>query len=184
MSYIFIQGQEQFKPIIGYPEYEIGDHGNVRSLKFGKVRLLKPIKNSGGYLQVFLFKNGKYKNLSVHRIVATHFIPNPANKPEVNHKFGDKTDNMVCSLEWVTKEQNQHHAWANGLKEKVREAKTGENNGNCKLTDEDVNKIRIRYATGNVTQKDLAKEYEVSQSRISEIINNKSRSSPTPSLTH
>lgn len=63
--------------------------------------------------------DGKPKSYLVHRLVAKLFIPNPDNKPDVNHKNGDKHDNSVKNLEWCTKSENEKHAWKNGLKRDV-----------------------------------------------------------------
>lgn len=71
---------------------------------------MTPTDNGYGYLIVGLSKNGKRKNFYLHRLVAEAFIPNPENKPEVNHKKGNKYDNRACNLEWVTRSENQIHA--------------------------------------------------------------------------
>lgn len=94
--------------------YEISESlGKVRSLnhlgKKGKVGLLDGSDNGCGYLQVFLYKNGKADMFFIHRLVAEHFVPNPFNKPCVNHKNEDKTDNRACNLEWVTYKENNNH---------------------------------------------------------------------------
>lgn len=68
-----------------------------------------------GYLGVVLCKNGKTKLIAVHRLVAMHFIPNPENKPQVNHKNGVKNDNAAENLEWVTQSENMKHAVKTGL---------------------------------------------------------------------
>ena len=67
------------------------------------------------YKIVSYMENGKQKNIAVHRLVAIAFIPNPENKPEVNHINGDKSDNNVSNLEWVTRKENTQHAYHNGL---------------------------------------------------------------------
>ena len=87
--------------------YLVSNIGNVISLRTGKT--LKPVKSKAGYYRVSLSVNGKYKKVAVHRIVAMAFIPNPENKPTVNHINENKTDNRVENLEWATnKEQNAH----------------------------------------------------------------------------
>ena len=97
---------EEWKDIEGFEGvYQISSMGRVRSLKFGKERILK-LNNSNGYLYVLLRKNGKPINLSIHRLVATYFIPNPENKPEVNHKNCKRGDNRVENLEWCTRKEN------------------------------------------------------------------------------
>lgn len=104
---------EIFKIIEDYPNYEVSNLGNVRNKKTGKV--LKPDKTIKGYLRVNFLKDGKLKHYLVHRLVATVFIPNPENKPQVNHIDGDKTNNQVENLEWNTYSENLKHAFRTGL---------------------------------------------------------------------
>ena len=126
---------EVWKDINGYEGlYQISNYGNVRSLdryvngnngskalKKGIV-LKKQITNKG-YYDVGLYKNGKAKYLLVHRLVAEHFIPNPENKRTVNHKDGNKLNNHVSNLEWVTHSENQIHAFNNGLQKTTKKQK-------------------------------------------------------------
>ena len=93
---------EEWRDIIEYEGlYQISNKGRVKSLgnnknRKEKILSLKPIN---GYMRVFLYKNGKPKPYSVHRLVAIAFIPNPNNYPEVNHIDEDKTNNIVENLE-------------------------------------------------------------------------------------
>ena len=94
------------------------NHGRHEGkLKFIKGRILKQNKNlkRAGYMQVSLWKNNKSREYKVHRIVAEAFIPNPSNLPQVNHIYGDKANNNVNNLEWVTDKENKRHGWENGL---------------------------------------------------------------------
>ncbi len=80
-------------------------------------RVLKPAPNKDvGYLEVSLWKNGEGTSFYVHRLVAQAFIPNPLGLPEVNHKDGNRHNNAVSNLEWVTSSENSHHAVATGLR--------------------------------------------------------------------
>ena len=106
---------EIWKPIEGYEGlYEVSSLGNVRSLGNGnstcslrkRTKVLYQGKHRLGYKNVSLCKNSKPKMHYVHRLVATAFIPNPNNLPEVNHKDEDKTNNCVENLEWCTREYN------------------------------------------------------------------------------
>ena len=100
-------------PIKGYEGlYTVTSDGAVIGLKSGKE--LKPM-NMRGYLRVKLYKNAKSKTHSIHRLVASAFIPNDQGKDQVNHKDGNKSNNNVSNLEWVTQSENQIHAFENGL---------------------------------------------------------------------
>lgn len=78
-------------------------------------KLLKPGIDRDGYEKVVLTKNGKRKTYLVHRLVGQAFIPNPNNKPTINHINGIKTDNRVCNLEWATHKEQKEHEIKNGL---------------------------------------------------------------------
>jgi hypothetical protein len=86
--------------IQGYPNYLIYDDGLVFSEKSN--RFLKYCKNQYGYHMIILCKNGKQKCLYIHRLVATHYIPNPDNLPEIDHINIDKSDNRVQNLRWIS----------------------------------------------------------------------------------
>jgi hypothetical protein len=109
---------EEWKPIKGYEDrYEASSCGRIRSYnKKRQTYLILKSYNHKGYLRVDL--RGKLPR--VHRIVAEAFIPNPLNKPEVNHINGIKSDNRVVNLEWCTRQENQNHAYDTGLIVKPR----------------------------------------------------------------
>lgn len=111
--------QEIWKDIKGYEGYyQISNLGKVKSLKFNhsnKNKLLNPFDNEG-YTRVKLYINKQGKRFLVHRLVAETFIPNPENKPFVNHIDGNKSNNCVANLEWVTASENTIHAIENGLR--------------------------------------------------------------------
>lgn len=106
---------EIFKDIIKFENtYQISNIGNVRNKKTGL--LLTPQYNKKGYQYVYLSYShtGRVK-WYIHRLVAKHFIPNPENKPQVNHIDCNKQNNSVDNLEWCTNNENQKHASLNNL---------------------------------------------------------------------
>ena len=100
----------KWKRIAGYEDYEISDTGLVRSLKRGGTRVLIPGRDRDGYLYVRLCKDGKAKHMSIHRLVASAFVPNPMNFPTVNHKDENKRNNAVSNLEWLSLADNNRYS--------------------------------------------------------------------------
>lgn len=99
---------EVWKDIQGYEGlYQVSNLGRVKSLRRSKIRKL--YKDDKGYFRVTLKKKGKSKNFQIHRLVATAFIPNPENKPEVDHINTIRTDNRVQNLRWVTSSENSNN---------------------------------------------------------------------------
>lgn len=109
---------ETWKAIPGYEGlYEVSNLGRVKSLDYnhtGKDGILKPENSTyGGYLRVHLCKDGKTRNLRVHRLVAEAFIPNPNHLETVNHKDEVKTNNTVSNLEWMSQKDNNNYGTRN-----------------------------------------------------------------------
>lgn len=108
------QNNELWKDIKDYEGlYQISNLGRVKSLRFGKEKILKYGKSGKGYFFVNLCKNGEYKSYIVHRLIAKAFIPNPENLPEVNHKDENKQNNCVENLEWCTHKYNNNYRTRN-----------------------------------------------------------------------
>lgn len=92
-----------------------------------KEKILKPRHNNSGYLTVNLSKDGKALNKTVHRLVAKAFIPNPEGLPEIDHINGDKTNNMVENLQWISHvENNRKRTTGLGIPKRVENVETGE----------------------------------------------------------
>ena len=169
------------KPIESFETlYEIDDLGNVYSLPkkrptpttiyYTKERMLKPYVSEKGYLLVDLRGHEKRTIKTVHRLVAEAFIPNPENKPQVNHIDGNKQNNCVDNLEWCTNSENQIHAFKSGLQ------KGNFKHHNSKLSYEDVVYIKNHYVKNKrgCGMRILAKKFNVSCKSIKQIITGKS----------
>lgn len=161
-------------PQLDYP-YAINNCGNIIVGEYtdrkGNIRKPKCLINqldTYGYFQVGLLINGKQTRFLVHRLVGLAWIPNPENKPMINHKDGNKQNNHVSNLEWVTRSENAKHSFTIGL-----QCNKGERHPMHKLTESDVLAIRQIYSTGNISTRKLAQVYNVSKTNIKDIINKK-----------
>ena len=176
-----MQSIEIWKDIPEYKGiYQVSNLGRVKRLQTSqnrsnnkklnlKEKLLNGTINYFGYKKVQLYKDSKFKTFSVHRLVAICFIENKLNKPQVNHIDGNKLNNIVENLEWCNNSENQLHAWKLGLN------RTSDNldlyRTNCIVTKELVIKIREELKT--TKSRILAKKYNLSESQMSNIKNNK-----------
>lgn len=119
--------QEEWRDVIGFEGYyEVSNLGRVRSIdrtdssgKFLQGRILKGGSGGERYITKSLWKENKWYNRMVHRLVAEAFVPNPNNLPQVNHKDGDTHNNRADNLEWVTPSENIQHCISAGLRQKV-----------------------------------------------------------------
>ena len=155
---------EEWKYVKGYEGlYQVSNLGRVKN-RYNKI--LKG-STSHGYLRLGLCKDNKIKNTSMHRLVAEHFIENPTYKPYVNHIDGVIHNNKVDNLEWCTQKENVYHAIKNGLK-----IDRGENSSRHKLTQENVNFIRLNYIPRDkvFNAKSLSKMFGVSVREIYRVI--------------
>lgn len=94
------------KEIEGHPKYFIYPDGRVWSSVMGTGRFLKPHENNWGYYQVGLYYGEKKQKTLIHRLIGIHYIPNPENKPCIDHINRDRSDNRICNLRWVTHLEN------------------------------------------------------------------------------
>jgi len=144
--------QEDWKDILGYEGlYQVSNLGRVKSLSRTitsknqfvtfetniKGKILSPGKDSRGYHQVNLCKEGETVLVLVHRLVMSSFVDNVEDKYSVNHEDGNKLNNALSNLTWSTRSEQMLHAYTKGL----ISPKTGENNGRCKLTSDTVLEI-------------------------------------------
>ena len=156
----------------GYSNYEVSNLGRLKTFNWkgsGKEKILKPALDKSGYLRTVLKgDNGISKTIKVHRIVLNSFKP-INDVLEVNHINGIKNDNRIENLEWCTRKQNIQHCIDNNLQYVLR----GEEIGNSKLTEKQVIEIRKKFIPRYYSRTKLAKEYNVSEATIKDIVYNR-----------
>ena len=107
---------EIWRDVGGFEEfYQISTCGRIKSFHWNKIRILKLPVTTDGYQRIELQKHGEKRRCGVHVLVAEAFIPNPEGKPFVNHIDGNKLNNHVKNLEWVTPNENLQHAMNLGV---------------------------------------------------------------------
>ncbi|MDD5589059.1 MAG: NUMOD4 domain-containing protein [Candidatus Nanoarchaeia archaeon] len=172
--------KETWKNIEGYDGiYQVSDRGRIKSLSRlhkihhnyyvkCKTKILKQTTTKKGYLRIGLNKNNITKQFQVHRIVSIAFIPNVWNKPQINHKDGNKKNNYIKNLEWCNNSENQKHSFKFGL----MNDRKGENHNLAKFTNKQILEIRKLYP--QISGYKLAKIYNVHHATIYNIIHKKS----------
>jgi hypothetical protein len=170
--------KEIWKDVVGYEGYyQVSNHGRAKSVlrviqrsngisQTINEKILKASPSVVGYPVVTMSKDKNYKKAYVHRLIAESFIPNPENKSEVNHIDGNKENNHVDNLEWVTPSENCQHAYNTGLSH----AEYGERTEQSKLSNNDVLDIVNAYRLNIFTQKEIADAYDVGESTIASIL--------------
>jgi hypothetical protein len=164
-------GMENTEVKISGTNYFVNRHGEVITYNWrnaGRRAVLKPATDKKGYRRVGLVVDGRLITRKVHRLVAKAFIKNVEDKPQVNHIDGNKANNRVENLEWVTQSENKRHSFSLGL-----EDNNGSNNPFAKLSEADVLRIRMDYDTKTKSTRELANEYNVHISTIRKIGNRK-----------
>lgn len=194
---------EIWRTIPGQENYEASNLGRIRRVAPGRKTFVGKVlacqRVGTGYRSTALVRDGKAVRHYVHRLVMLAFVGPPPSRHEVNHIDGDKTNNALSNLEYVTRSENNYHAFDNGLmpkgsdhhwwrggpKPRVRKGPQigpthwtrhkpdriarGERSGKNKITEAQVAAIRARAAAGDV-QRSLASEYGVSPAQICRII--------------
>lgn len=162
--------QELWKDVVGYETYfEISNLGRLKSKRTSKI--LSQTKSKTGYFTHATKiggRKGKCICFKIHRLVAEAFIPNPENKPFVNHKDGNKLNNKEVNLEWNTGSENIKHAFEHGLSKPLR----GDKNPHAKLTEPIVKQIKFEYEFTDITHRELAKKYGVGKTTIQNVLAN------------
>lgn len=167
---------EYWLPIEGYENfYEVSNWGRIKSLEKivsynnGQMRLYEEkilkLNPSNGYRTISLVKEKIKTTAMVHRLVGLAFIPNPDDKPFINHEDGDRSNNYYLNLSWSTNSENQLHSY-NVLGNK---AVRGEDNGASKLSSMAVHFIRNLYATG-ISQNEIGSQFGVCQEAVRKIV--------------
>ena len=152
---------EAWAPVPGFPNYEVSDKGRVRSrARSSSWRTLKACANGRGYLLVQLFRDGKFRSAHVHRLVAEVFLGRQGPHLQVAHLDGNKVNNCLANLAWVSPAKNSAHKVAHGT------AQRGEQSGRAKLTDEAVRWIRSRR--GELSQTAMASALGLSISAVNQ----------------
>jgi hypothetical protein len=180
---------EVWRLIAAHPDYEVSNLGRVRratdaivsmpnggtAIRARAGQLLKIgnfIPNRHGslpYLRVSLQVRGIAKSLRVHRLVAEAFIPNPDNKPVVNHINCDVSDARAENLEWCTHKENCCHAILNG-RQATPNPKFGVNHRSAKLNDDAVKRLR-KMSAGGMSNAEVAKVFGINRSEVSRVRN-------------
>ena len=139
-------------------------HKRPGSKKHIKSKVHKLLIGNSGYAYFMLTLNGHTKHLQIHRLVAKAFIPNPENKPQVNHINADKLDNRVENLEWCTPSENMRHAYATGRIPLDKIGKKGNLNNSAKAVD--VYTLEGVFINHFDTMKDAAQAYNIPLSGV------------------
>lgn len=151
--------QEIWKDIPSFPDYQASSLGQIRSRKLGSWKTLRATPHSNtGYLIVSLRRDGKYVARGVHQLVAATFV-GPALGRDVNHISGNKRDNCLANLEYLSRGDNHRHAYRTGLRRPV----------GLKLSSDDVR--AIQQLRGTLTYWAIGRRFGVCAATVSRILN-------------
>lgn len=165
---------EEWKPLIyqqkSFPNFEVSNIGRLRNVNTGTI--YKQHINKNGYYQVCVSLGGRNnkKVFRIHKAVAETFIQNPYNKPQVNHIDGNKINNCVDNLEWVTSLENSYHALKTGLMIPIKSNKDVR-----RLTDDQAEYIRNNYIPYDKEfgSRALGRKFGITHVSIMDVLNNK-----------
>lgn len=154
---VVLVGDETWRDISGFPDYQASDCGRIRSRKTGAWQVLRQTPHRGnGYLVISPRVGGRYVTRSVHRLITSAFLGDAADR-DVNHINGNMHDNRLENLEYLSRGENHRHAYRTGLRDAVGR----------KLTDDQVR--HIAALRGCATQTEIARLFGVSRSIVSRI---------------
>jgi len=172
----------KFRDCQRFPKYEVGSDGSVFSKDYnhtGKRMEMRQYLDQDGYPYVFFVVDGKRYKKATHRLVAEAFLPEVEGKNQVNHINGNREDNRLENLEWVTPRENVLHSYrSNGRKvskktiESITRLSRGVNNPKAKMTEEKVREIRRMRKVG-ASLKELSEAFDISTAQASAIANYK-----------
>lgn len=154
---------EVWKKVQEATDYSVSCIGRVRNDETGHI--LKPAQDRYGYLRCILMSNSKRLSRLIHRLVAIQFIKNPKKKLQVNHIDGNKKNNNIENLEWVTGSENIRHSYKIG----THVGRPGIKHHNVKLTEIQVLEI-IKLVEKNVPRKTIAKKYNIHKNHIYRLV--------------
>lgn len=170
---------EEWRPVEGYPDYEVSSLGRVRSLKGLKFvintraspRILKPsLAKRTGYLCIDLYNDGRHQVMNVHVLVAIAFLGPRPDGFDCCHENSTRTDNRAVNLRWDTRKNNQHDAIRIGTHMSMHVK--GEAHGHHKVTEAQVVEIRKRRASGE-TYRQISRDYPIQWKAIADICTRK-----------
>ncbi len=153
----------RLKAIPNFPAYYASEDGRVFSTFGSTFREMKPTLDRYGYLKISLFKEGKRYDATIHRLIATTYVPNVEERLTVNHKDGVKINNHYLNLEWMNPDENTSHATMTGLQP------TGINNGNSKFSDYTQVRAAKEAVLAGFENKQIADYFKISRGAIGEI---------------
>ena len=169
-----VLNKEVWKPVKDTQVYFVSNMGRVKSVKNGKERIIK-LYSGGNYLSCNMYFSGKQKTIFVHSVVAQAFLGDRPEGYYINHIDGDKFNNKVTNLEYVTPSENATHAFDSGL------SLSGERHPNSTLSDKEILIIKILCECG-YSDKELSERFKVNIRTINRIRNGQSRNRENPTL--